>query len=130
MEPGANIDAEWPDLLGNAAGAADASGRAVEGGKNAVACAFNLIAAEALEIAPDSSVMTVKQVTPAVVADRNSFLSRADDVCKQYRGEHPINRDRRPRTCQEFLDRVSDLRRVLTDERNVVYSWKLMVARA
>src|ERR1700683_1322388 len=92
MQPGANIDAEWPDLLGNGTGAAHPAGRAVEGGKHAVAGAFNLIAAEALEIAPDGSVRTIKQVTPAAVAERNSFLSRADDVCKQHRREHPIRR--------------------------------------
>jgi hypothetical protein len=107
-----------------------AAGWTVKGGKNAVAGRFDLMAAKACEITPDCGVMIVEKIAPAVVADRNSFLSRADDVCKQYRGEHPINRDRRPRACQEFLDRVSDLRSVLTDERNVVYSWKLKVARA
>jgi hypothetical protein len=95
MEAGANSNPVWPDLLGNGAGAADAAGRAVESGKNAVASALNLITAKALEIASDSSVMTVKQVAPAVVAERDRFLGRPDDVCKQYRGEHSINRDRR-----------------------------------
>ena len=69
-------------------------------------------------------MMAIKQVTPAVVAERNGFLGRADDVREQYRCEHPVNGNRRSRAGKEFFDCVGDLGGVVTDERYVVYSWK------
>jgi hypothetical protein len=47
MQSGANFDAKRPDFIGNGAGAADAAGRTVKGGENAVAGRFDLTTAKA-----------------------------------------------------------------------------------
>ena len=97
MEPGTDFDAERPDFLGNGTGAANAARRTIKGREDAVAGRFDLMAAKACEIAPDRGVMTIEQIAPAVVAERDGFFGRADDVGKQHRGEHSIDGDRRPR---------------------------------
>jgi hypothetical protein len=102
--------------------------RAVEGGKNAVASCFDLMAAKAHEVAPDRGVMIVEEIAPAAVAEHGGFFGRADDVCKEYRGEHPVDRDRRPCPGQKLLDRIGDLVGVVADEGNVVGSWKFEIA--
>src|SRR5580692_11231637 len=86
--------------------------------------------AKAREIAPNCGVMIVEQVAPAAVAERGGLLGRADDVGEEYRGEHPVDRHRRPRAGQKLFDRIGDLGGVLADERYVVFSRKFNIACA
>jgi hypothetical protein len=98
--------------------------------KKAVAGRFDLMAAKVCEIAPDRGVMIVEEITPATVAERGSFFSRADYVCKEYRGEHPIDPDSRSRAGQKLLDCIGNLFDVVADPGWMVSSWKLDIARA
>jgi len=77
MQSGANFDAKRPDFIGNRAGAADAAGWTVKGGKNAVAGRFDLMTAKARQVASDCGVMIVEKIAPAAVAKRGGLLGRA-----------------------------------------------------
>jgi hypothetical protein len=50
------------------------------------------MAAKAHEVAPDRGVMIVEKIAPTAVAERGSLLGRADDIGKEHRGEHPVDR--------------------------------------
>jgi hypothetical protein len=97
MQPGANLNAERPDFVGDGASAAHAACRTVESGQNTVAGPLDFMAAEAGEGAPDRGVMIVKEVAPAMIAERSSFLGRADDVGKKHRGKTTGRRGRTAR---------------------------------
>ncbi len=130
METRANINSEWMYFLGNSTGAANAACRTIESRKNAVPSCLDLMAAKAGEIASDRGVMFVEEIVPPAVAKRGGLLCRANDVSKENRGEHPVDRDRRPRTGQKLLDGIGDLHSIVADERYVVFSRKLDIARA
>ena len=61
-------------------------------------------------------VMVVEQIAPTVVAKCGGFFGRADDVGKQYCSEHSVDGDRRPRTGQEFFNRIGNLVSVVSDK--------------
>lgn len=73
MEPGADVDPERPDVVGDRAGAADTARRTVEGRQEAVTGRVDFTAPEPLEITPDNGVMAVQQVAPAAVAEGAAF---------------------------------------------------------
>ena len=51
-----------------------------------------------------------------MIAECSSLLGRADDIGKENRGKHPVDRRRRPRASQKLLDRIDDLQGVVADE--------------
>jgi hypothetical protein len=62
------------------------------------------------------------------VAQLSCLLGRADDVGKENRSQHPVDRHHRARTGQELLDGIGDLGNIVTDKRHVVDSGELEVA--
>jgi hypothetical protein len=61
MEPGADFDAKRPDLVGNGAGAAHATRRTVEGGKNAIAGRLDLMTAKACKVPADRGACMISR---------------------------------------------------------------------
>ena len=95
METRANINSEWTYFLGNSAGAANTACRTIECSEYSVAGRFDFSAPKPSKIAPDRSVMIVKQITPAAVAERDGLFSRANDVGKENGSKHPVDFYRR-----------------------------------
>lgn len=74
MKSGTNLDPQWLNFLGDSAGATHASRRPVEGGQDAIAGGFYLLAAKTCEIALDRRVVTIEEIAPSAIAERRSFL--------------------------------------------------------
>src|SRR5262249_8157677 len=102
----------------------------VEGSENAIASRLDLMAMKPREVAAYRGVMLVEKVVPAMIAQRRSLLRRADYVGKEHRRQHPVGFGSGPRTGQEFLDRIGDLRGVFADEGYVVGPWQFEIAGA
>jgi hypothetical protein len=85
-----NFDTQRPDVVGNGACTTYASCGAVKRGKDTVAGGLDLVTAEAVEIAPNRSMMIVEQITPAMIAKCSGFLGRPDNVREEDRGKHAI----------------------------------------
>src|SRR5207248_11276933 len=80
VEPDAQLD---PELFGgdnDGLGAANGASWAVEGDEKAVASYFDLPATMSAQLLADSSVVSVEQRPPPLVAERCSRCGRADDV--------------------------------------------------
>jgi hypothetical protein len=69
MEAGANINSERAYFLSYGTSAAHAARGTIEGGQNAIASALYLMAAKPRQIALYESVMTVKKIAPAAIAE-------------------------------------------------------------
>src|SRR5581483_3118722 len=120
VKPGADIDAERPDLLGDRAGAAHAARGAIEGGQKSVAGGLHLVAAKAREVAADQGMMTVEKMTPALIAKLGRLFGRADDVGEEHGGENAIGHGGAARSRQEFLDGVGDRFGALSDVKDMI----------
>jgi hypothetical protein len=106
MQSRADFDAQRSNLFGNRARAAYSACRSIESGQNAVASRLDFMSAEAIEVASDCGVMSIKQIAPTAVAECSRFLGRSNDIRKENRSEHPIDDDRRAHAGQEFLDGI------------------------
>jgi hypothetical protein len=73
VEPGTDFYAKRLSFVGNRAGAAHPTRRAVEGGKNAVAGRLDLMAAKQREVAPDRYVSVKSTVASTVSAATGAF---------------------------------------------------------
>src|ERR1700692_2998813 len=65
---------------------------------------------------PSPVDLTSRPRNRATIAKLSGLLCRTDDVSKEHRGKHAVDRDRRPRARQELLDRIADLGSVIADE--------------
>ena len=110
-----DFDAERSNLVGNRASAADPARWSVKCGQNAIARCLYLMSAKAREVASDRGMMSVKQITPAAVAERRGLLGRPDNVGEEDCGKHAIYWDSCRRAGQKLFDHVGDLVRVVTD---------------
>ena len=72
--------------------------------------------------------MSVKEIAPAMVADRGGFLGRADDVGEEHRGKHAVDRDGRTRAGQKLLDRIGDVAGIVADYGVMVDPRELEIA--
>ena len=90
VEPRSHGEVEWAHALDDRLRAADRSGRAVEGGEEAVARGVDLTTVEASELAADRGVMLFDEVPPASVADLHRALRRTDEIGEEHRRERTI----------------------------------------
>jgi hypothetical protein len=58
--------------------------------------------------------MMIKEVAPAMIAERGGFLGRADDVGKERRGKHAIDCDGWTRAGQKLLNGIGDVAGIVT----------------
>src|SRR6185436_5947876 len=113
VAPRADLQAERPDRIRDAASAADGARRSVEPGEQAVARGVHVHATEPLELGAGTPIMIGEQLLPTDITDRCRELGRADDVGEQDGGEHRIQTDWRALRAHEPPDRVVHLFEVL-----------------
>ena len=85
MQSSTDIDPERTYSVVDGASATNAARWTIKGGKNTVTGRLNFAAAKALETAPDRNVMVVEELAPTAVAERGSFLGRANNIGKENR---------------------------------------------
>ena len=110
------------------AGALDRPGWPIERREETVARRVHLSPAEALELRPHETVVSLDEVVPLAVAELDGLLRGADDVGEQHRREHAVDLRLLPRplvpdAVQELPDRLDDLVRV--DPGRVVFPGQL-----
>jgi hypothetical protein len=74
QQPGANLYAQRPALVGDSTSTAHAACRTVKSSKNAVACRLDFVASKACEVTSDDSVVIGEEIAPVAIADRGSLL--------------------------------------------------------
>src|SRR5206468_8263750 len=104
VEAGPDLDTEAPHGIADAFGATDGAGRSVEGREETVTGSADLTSTMALDLLADDRVMTVEEVAPDAVAERDRQIGRSDDVGKEDRREHAFHLDPHARAGQELLD--------------------------
>src|SRR3954453_2306986 len=130
MQPGADLDADRPDFVGDRAGTANAARWTVKRCEKAVARSLHLMAAKSRQIAADGGVMMVEQIAPALVAEVRGLFSGADDVGEKHGGENAVDRHMRPRVREKFLDRVGNFLSIRPGVIEMVGARKLEQPRA
>ena len=69
-----NLEPELTGGITDGTSAMDCSGRSIKGRKNTITGRLDLIASEALQLSPDSEIVTVEEVPPSGIAELNQTL--------------------------------------------------------
>src|SRR5262249_48181172 len=91
VQSGSYLDSQRVDIIGNRAGAAYRSSRAIERGEKAVAGGVDLSASKYAELPTDQCVMSVKQIVPSSVTKTFCLLCGSHDIGEENSGEHAVS---------------------------------------
>src|SRR5690349_11099493 len=92
VHAGSNLEAEVTHRPDDRARAADSHSRAVEAGKESVACGVELTSVEPGEQLADARIVLVDQLVPAAVSELAGALRRADNVSEENRRKQTVLR--------------------------------------
>ena len=74
METGTDFNSKLMNIVGNRASTTHAARRAIEGGQNTIARAFDLMTTKSRKVTLDYGVVIVEKTAPAAIAKFSSFF--------------------------------------------------------
>src|SRR5262249_42602003 len=96
VQSSSDVESQIAYGIADSACAANRARRAVEGREEAIPSRIHLVPAVASELSPNAVVVGAQELAPALIAQLGCGRSRADDVSKQDRREHPLGFRRFP----------------------------------
>src|SRR4029077_9417607 len=120
MQPSANLQAQRLHLFAHRAGATHGARRAVEGGKQTVACGVHLVGAERGQFFPQHRVVVAEHLAPSRVTQFGGTFGGPNNVGEHDGGEHPVRFEKSARASYELLDLVCNEILCLLIEHQVI----------
>jgi hypothetical protein len=109
VEPTADLDPNPARLFTDGSSTSDGATWPVERGEKSVTESLDFAAAEALNLLPCQTVVTIQEIAPGVVPESRGSLGRAHDVGEEHGGQYAIDLMIAPCACEELLYEIHGL---------------------